>query len=82
MLNQLANGSYYIYQVCDGGCGIVKANSTEEAKAIVVDSYNNHSGDDCTYVPIDVACYRIPNDNRTFKESSEIIELGFWIDAD
>lgn len=37
-MDELMNGNYWIYQLVDGGCGIVKANDSSEACINVYDA--------------------------------------------
>lgn len=82
MLKELLNGKYFIYQILDGGCGIVKANSEAQAKAMVIDTYRTHCGSDYDYNMADVECYPITSDNRYFKGTPNVLELGWSIQID
>lgn len=82
MLEELLNGKYFIYQICDGGCGIVKANTESQAKVIVMDAYRSHCGIDYDYDFEDIECHEITNDNSYFKGTPNVIELGWTIEID
>ena len=41
-LKELSNGEYFHYRISDGGHGLVKADSREEAIDKVLDAYNAH----------------------------------------
>lgn len=77
MLKELTNGNYFIYQINDGGCGIVKAKSEPEAVANVMDAYRGHNGDE--YSATDIDCKNIADiGNAFFVDKPNVIELG-WI---
>ena len=42
MLNKLVNGNYWCYILEEGGAGIVKAESSEEAERKVREAYTKH----------------------------------------
>lgn len=77
MIKELINGNYYIYQLSDGGCGIVQAKGEKEAAMTVVDAYNRqHSG---IYEPADVHIKEIEGKNNYHESSPNVLELGWQI---
>ena len=82
MLEELLNGKYFIYQISDGGCGIVKANTEAQAVVAVMDAYRSHCGSDFDYSATDIKCYKITNDSRYFKGTPNVLELGWSIEID
>ena len=76
MLKELLNGNYFIYQIEDGGCGIVKANDKVEAVVNVKNAYDMHGEHD-----IEVDVFDIEG-NRYFDDSPNVIELGWEINVD
>ena len=73
MLNELINGNYFIYQIGDGGCGIVKADNYEEALKNVEKAYSIHGEKN-----IVVELHKIMEDGW-FNDSPDIIEIGWYI---
>ena len=78
MLKELTNGNYFLYQIVDGGCGIVKAVNMSHAALVVVNSYNKvtHSSynvDDVKINPLSFGHY--------LDEAPNVIELGWEIDS-
>ena len=70
MLKELANGNYFCYAIEDGGLGIVKANSPEEAEQKVRDGYNKHGYlSDSTQIKI-YDIYQEP-----FDDAPDVIEI-------
>ena len=79
MIKELTNGNYYIYQISDGGCGIVKANSDVEAKVNVMNAYKGHDGSE--YSATDIWCCNICDlGNTFFADKPNVIELGWTIE--
>lgn len=76
MLKELLNGNYYIYQLSDGGCGIVKANTKEEAIAIVIDAYKTHGIVEVDKSDIDITKIQ----DGLFDDAENVIELGMSIE--
>lgn len=77
MIKELINGNYFIYQLSDGGCGIVKAESKVKAVELVIDAYNSqHSG---TYYESEITVTEIVSKNRLFKNHPNVLELGWSI---
>ena len=72
MLMDLTNGNYYIYQIKNGGCGLVKANSKDEATAAVLEAYHKHGQPDLTEYDVDIWNVH----NECFEDSPNVIELG------
>lgn len=69
-LKELTNGDYWYYVIEDGGRGIVKADSPEDAEIKVRNAYKKHGGlSEYTTVEIygDI-CY--------FDDSPDVIEIG------
>lgn len=78
MLKELTNGNYFLYQINDGGCGIVKAENKAQAALVVVNSYNKvtHSSynvDDVKIHPLSFGHY--------LDEAPNVIELGWEINS-
>lgn len=64
MLNKLTNGNYWYYVLEEGGAGIVRANSSEEAERKVREAYTKHSGNDPFTENIGIyEIYQKPYDN-------------------
>lgn len=70
MLNTLANGNYWYYILEEGGCGIVKADSSEEAEQKVRDAYTKHSDDLFTE---EISIYEIYQ--KPYGDAPDIIEI-------
>ncbi len=69
-LKELANGNYHCYAIEDGGLGIVKAESPEEAERKVRDGYKEHGSlSDDTEVEI----YDILQ--APFEDAPDVIEI-------
>lgn len=78
-MDELMNGNYWIYQIADGGCGIVKANSSSEAYANVMDAYRGHDGTE--YDALDIEIKNIADmGNAFFADKPKVIELGWQIE--
>lgn len=79
MLKELTNGNYFIYQIADGGCGIVKAVNAANAAVVVANSYYevNHSSCDVN----DIKIRPLNNGGHYFEEAPNVIELGWEIDS-
>ena len=75
MLEQLNNGSYFIYQIIDGGFGIVRANDVNEATSKVVSSYNEHGQPELEERDVDI--YGIRDYGSYFND--DVFELGMEI---
>ena len=76
-LKELSNGNYFIYQIDDGGCGIVYAeNGPEEAATKVLESYVNHGCEDMSIEEISI--YDIYE--KPFDDSPDVIEIGLMIE--
>ena len=70
----LTNGYYYIYQVDDGGCGIVRAENEDRARLKVAYSYHRHGQPDVHTSNVEV--YKI--DPQGYQEDCPyLIELGW-----
>ena len=73
-LKELTSGNYYIYQVDDGGCGIVKAENKQKAQLEVAYSYHKHGQPDVHTSNVEV--YKI--DPQGYQEDCPyLIELGW-----
>ena len=72
MLKELLNGNYFIYQIKDGGCGIVKANNKPEAITTVKKAYAAHGE-----YNINVGIHDI--EKSFFDDAPNVIELGWTI---
>lgn len=79
MFEELTNGNYFIYQISDGGCGLVKAINEAHAAVVVANAYHdNNSGN---YDPSDIEIY--PIDDGGYKANMpNVIELGWKIEID
>jgi len=78
-MDELMNGNYWIYQIVDGGCGIVKAMGEAGAKANVMAAYESHSG--IEYDPADIKVRNIRDmGNAFFADRPSVIELGWTIE--
>lgn len=76
---KLLNGKYYIYQIEDGGCGIVKADDEVDAVIKVKESYVLHGQPDICEEDIEV--HLINYDTcSVFLDTPDVIELGMRID--
>lgn len=76
MLKELFNGNYYIFEIADGGFGIVKANGKEEAVKDILKSYHKHGCSDLKET--DVVITSIKEEcSEPFKDSENIVELGW-----
>jgi len=76
VIKKLTKGDYFAYQVDDGGCGIVKANSTDEAREKVALSYNRHGDPYTTANNVEVVSIKaIKEDGGYFGD--DVIELGW-----
>ena len=73
---ELTNGNYYIYQISDGGCGIVKAETEAEAKLRAAFSYHKHGQPDVH--SWDVEVFEIDKDGYQ-EDCPYLIELGWDI---
>ena len=69
MLKDLANGDYFFYKLSEGGCGIVKADSPEDAERKVRDGYTKHS----SYGGEDIEIYDIYQ--KPFDDAPDVIEI-------
>lgn len=79
MLKELTNGKYFLYQLIDGGCGIVEGENESEAKANVMDAYMGHDGS--VYGAADIECKKIIDiGNAFFADKPKVIELGWSIE--
>lgn len=73
-LKQLTNGNYYIYQVDDGGCGIVKAENEDKARLKVAYAYHRHGQPDIHSCNVEV--FKI--DPQGYQEDCPyVVELGW-----
>ena len=79
MLKELTNGNYFIYQIADGGCGIVKAVNAAHAALVVANSY--HAVTHSSYDVDDVKIHPLNNGGHYFEEAPNVIELGWEIDS-
>ena len=70
MFNILSNGDYWYYEWEDGGKGIVKANSSEEAEHKVRESYKKHGYENTSE---EVYIYEIWQ--KPFEDSPDVIEI-------
>lgn len=70
-LSFLAQGGYYHYILEEGGCGIVAAESSEEAERKVREAYEKHSGDDGFSEAISI--YEISQ--VPFPDATDVIEI-------
>lgn len=79
MIKELTNGDYYLYQIDDGGCGIVKASNEAEAIAKIMDAYRGHGG--AEYDALDIVCKNICDvGNVFFADHPSVIEIGWRIE--
>ena len=76
MLKELMNGNYFIYHISDGGVGIVKAETEEQAKDFVCNAYRKHNSGD--YSRDEIYCEKI--EDGYFDDSPEVIELGWHLE--
>ena len=79
MLKELCNGNYFIYQIDDGGCGIVKADDVVDAIVRVIVSYREHGERDLS--SDDVKCYNIKDISLYFSSSPDVLEFGWSIEV-
>lgn len=70
MFNTLTNGNYWYYEWEDGGKGIVKADSSEEAERKVRESYKKHGYENTSE---EVYIYEIWQ--KPFEDSLDVIEI-------
>lgn len=77
-MNELMNGNFWIYQLFDGGFGIVKANTEAEAFANVMYAYKEHGGEeyDATEIEIKNIC---DIGNVFFTDKPNVIEIGWTL---
>ena len=75
-LKGLTNGKCFLYQLDDGGAGIVEANNKEEAKLKVAWAYHKHGQPDVH--SYDVEIYDIDSCNCQ-DDSPDVIELCWEI---
>lgn len=80
MLKELTNGNYFIYQINDGGCGIVKAVNVANAAVVVANAYHDNTG--ATYDTDDIMIYPLDDGNHYFSGIPNVIELGWSIEID
>lgn len=77
-MNELLNGNYFIYQIIDGGCGIVKAVNAANAAVVVANAYYKNTG--ATYDTDDITIYPLDDGNHYFAGIPNVIELGWSIE--
>lgn len=78
-MNELQNGNYFIYQLIDGGCGIVKGKDEAEAVANVMVAYKGHDGSEYSALDIEIKNIRDIG-NAFFADRPNVIELGWSIE--
>lgn len=70
VLKWLASGNYWLYELDDGGKGIVKAETNEEALKKLKDAYKKHYSEDT------MPDFRIsPIEGGYFEDTPDVIEL-------
>ena len=75
-LSDLTNGNFYLYQVDDGGAGIVEADTEEAAKIKVAFSYHKHGQPDVHSQDVEV--FKIDSESY-FEDCPSVIELAWEI---
>ena len=73
MFNTLVNGDYWYYLLEEGGAGIVKADSSEEAEQKVRDAYTKHSDDPFTE---EIKIYEIYQ--KPYDDAPDVMEIYEW----
>ena len=79
MLKELTNGKYFIYQLKDGGFGIVYADTVDDAFDKIINSYSIHGGGECN--DNDIELFAIEN-RPYFEDTPDVFELGWWYGYD
>lgn len=70
---ELLNGDYWLYYLEDGGVGIVKADSSDEAERKVREAYAKHSGNNGEFTE-QIGIYEFDGSNW-FEDSPDVFEV-------
>lgn len=73
MFNELVNGNYWFYVLEEGGSGIVRAESSEEAERKVREAYTKHSADPFTE---EIKIYEIYQ--KPYDDAPDVLEIYEW----
>ena len=73
MFNELVNGDYWCYVLEEGGTGIVRAESSEEAERKVREAYTKHGSDPFTE---EITIYEIYQ--KPYDDAPDVLEIYEW----
>ena len=73
MFNELVNGDYWYYVLEEGGAGIVRAESSEEAERKVREAYTKHCDDPFTE---EIKIYEIYQ--KPYDDAPDVLEIYEW----
>lgn len=82
LLKRIMEGEAFLYELEDGGAGLVLADTIDEAEQKVRESYAKHGGYESGSVPGHVRLWAIDTCQRHFPDCPDVLELPIILDRE